>query len=178
MSSTNNSHEDLLRKKRKKALFNRSDLAITLNYSREDIEKIIPHRAPMLFVDKITSIDLEKGLIAGERYLDPQDPVFQGHFPDVPIYPGNFTLEMVGQLALCMNYFEINQRTDIAPDAEPAPSRLTKVSSYYLEPVHPGTTVTLLAQRLHIDSYTMSLIAQALVDDKVALCALGQAVIL
>lgn len=168
----------LLRKNRKKPLFDKTDLTVTLNYSQQDIEKIIPHRSPLLFVDRLTGLNLERGLLAGERFMDPDDPVFKGHFPGAPVYPGNFTLEMAGQLSLCMNYFEVNQRTDIAPDAKPAPNWLTKVNAYFVEPIYPGTTVTLLAQRLSMDDYTISLIAQALVDGKVSVVTSGEAIVL
>ena len=174
-----NSDSLLIRSKRKKPLFNKADLPTRCNYLQEDIKKIIPHRPPLLFVDKITALDRQQGLIAGERFIDPDDPVFAGHFPDAPMYPGNFTLEMIGQMGLCMYYFEVQQRDDIGSDAQPVPARATRIAgAYYLEPIYPGARVTLLAQKLSSDGYFASMIGQALVDDKVAVVAIGEVIIL
>ena len=150
-----------------------------LNYRQEDIKKIIPHRPPLLFVDKITGLNRERKLIMGERFVDPADPVFEGHFPEVPIYPGSFTLEMIGQMGLCMYYFTMAQRDDIGPDACPVPIRATRIAgAYYIEPISPGATVTLLAQVLSSDGYFASIIGQALVGDKVAVVTVGEVLFL
>ncbi len=174
-----NDPDKLLRSFRKKALFDPSTLPVSCDYGKKDIEKIIPHREPLLFIDRITGLDLDAGLIAGDRYIDPGDPVFQGHFPGAPLYPGNFTLEMIGQLGLCMYYFETRGKTDIASDAVPVPARATRIAgAYYLEPILPGSTVTLLAKKLDFDGYFASMIGQALVDGKVAVTVIGEVIIL
>ena len=168
-----------IRGKRKNLLFDKESLPVQLNYQVEDITKIIPHRSPLLFVDKITGLDREKGYIAGERFMDPDDPVFRGHFPEVPLYPGNFTLEMIGQIGLCLYYFDSNRRDSIAADAQPTAARVTKISeAYYLEPIYPGTTVTIFAQKLSSDAYFTSMIGQAMVGDKIAAVAIGEVIIL
>jgi 3-hydroxyacyl-[acyl-carrier-protein] dehydratase len=57
-----------------------------MNAEREAIEKLIPHRAPMLLVDRIVEqsgdqITCEKTYRADEHFL-------QGHYPDFPVVPG------------------------------------------------------------------------------------------
>ncbi|AHC13854.1 3-hydroxyacyl-ACP dehydratase FabZ family protein [Salinispira pacifica] len=171
--------ETLLKKHRKKPLFDIASLPVSLSYGREDIKKIIPHREPMLFVDRLLGLDREQGLMYGQRYMDPDDPVFQGHFPDAPMYPGNFTIEMIGQLGLCMYYFEEQGRSDIAEQATPVPARATRIAgAHYLKPVEPGKTVTLLAKKLEYDGFFASMIGQALVDGEVAVTVIGEVVIL
>ncbi len=65
-------------------------------YDITDIQKILPHRYPMLLVDRIT--DLEKGAsIEGYKNISISDQVFQGHFPGHPIYPGVMILEGMAQ---------------------------------------------------------------------------------
>jgi 3-hydroxyacyl-[acyl-carrier-protein] dehydratase len=65
-------------------------------YDITDIQKILPHRYPMLLVDRIT--DLEKGTsIEGYKNISISDQVFQGHFPGHPIYPGVMILEGMAQ---------------------------------------------------------------------------------
>ena len=61
-----------------------------------DIQKILPHRYPFLLVDRI--IDLKKDeYVIGYKNVSISEPVFQGHFPDHPIYPGVMILEGMAQ---------------------------------------------------------------------------------
>src|SRR5581483_9501225 len=63
----------------------------------KEIIKILPHRFPFLLVDKILDIDLEKGIIVGQKNLTINEAFFQGHFPDAPIMPGVLILEALAQ---------------------------------------------------------------------------------
>jgi len=61
-----------------------------------EIQKILPHRYPFLLIDRITH--LEKGTyIEGYKNVSISEPVFQGHFPDHPIYPGVMIIEGMAQ---------------------------------------------------------------------------------
>lgn len=171
--------EKLVKKYRKKPLFEAADLPVKLDFGPADVERIIPHRPPLRLVDRLLAWDPENGRMAGTRFMDPADPVFSGHFPGTPIYPGNLSVEAIGQLGLCMYYFVANKRNDIGPDASPVPARATRVAcALYLEPVPPGSTVTILAEKLDYDGYFASMIGQILVDDKVAVVCTGEVIIL
>lgn len=171
--------EALLKSFRKKPLFDAASLPVRLEYGQADIGRIIPHRPPVLFVDRLTGLDLDQGLMSGERTLRADDPVFSGHFPDFPVYPGNFTVESIGQLGLCLYYFVANARGDIAPDARPLSLRATKIAgSLFIEPIRPGDTITMLVRRHTWDGYFASLIGQALVNGKVAVVTMGEVMIL
>jgi len=61
-----------------------------------DIQKILPHRYPFLLVDRITDIEAGKS-IEGYKNVSISEPVFQGHFPDHPIYPGVMIIEGMAQ---------------------------------------------------------------------------------
>ncbi len=100
-------------------------LAVPLH--RQAIECMIPHRVPFLLVDKITHLNVAKRVIGGERYIDAEDPILQGHFPGSPIYPGVLQIEMVAQLGLCLSYFMINETDQIAADNRPVMAMVTKV---------------------------------------------------
>ena len=63
---------------------------------REEIEKIIPHRAPMLLVDRITELT-EEGAV-GELDVREDAMFVQGHVPGNPVMPAVFELEAIAQV--------------------------------------------------------------------------------
>ncbi len=68
---------------------------------RNEIEKIIPHRAPFLWIDRVE--ELEPGVRCVARLtVDTENPIFQGHFPGRPILPGVLMIEAVAQTAAVM----------------------------------------------------------------------------
>lgn len=169
----------LLRSFRKRPLFDREGLPVTARMPQGDIKRIIPHRPPFLLIDAITGLDYAEGLIACERHVDPSDPVFEGHFPGTPIYPGVLLVEMTGQAGLCLHYFVTNEKCDIGPDAAPVALRATKIlGTLYLEPVLPGANLTILARKLSYDGYLATMIGQVLSDGKVCAVTAGEVVIL
>ena len=65
---------------------------------RADIEKILPHRDPFLWVDRVVEHELGSRVVA-ELDVDPSWPVFRGHFPGHPVMPGVLQLEALAQTA-------------------------------------------------------------------------------
>lgn len=61
------------------------------------IQKILPHRYPFLFVDKILEMNDKK--VVGIKNVTIDEPFFQGHFPDHPIMPGVLVIEAMAQVA-------------------------------------------------------------------------------
>lgn len=161
----------ILRKKRKKLITEPENLPVRFSYGKEDIQKIIPHRDPFLLVDKLTGLDPEGKIIAGLTYIDPEWPLFKGHFPDFPVYPGCMQVEMTGQLGLCMDYFISNNVIEIAGIPKVSNIRATRiVGAYYLQPVLPGTTVQIVAQLLEHDGYFGKIIGQIITEDGLVAC--------
>ena len=65
---------------------------------RNEIEKMIPHRAPFLWIDRVE--ELEPGVrCVAVKFVDPADPIFAGHFPAKPLLPGVLLIEAVAQTA-------------------------------------------------------------------------------
>jgi UDP-3-O-[3-hydroxymyristoyl] N-acetylglucosamine deacetylase/3-hydroxyacyl-[acyl-carrier-protein] dehydratase len=60
------------------------------------IKKILPHRQPMLLVDKIMEIS-EEGII-GVKNITMNEEFFRGHFPDQPVFPGVLMIESMAQV--------------------------------------------------------------------------------
>ena len=62
-----------------------------------EIRRILPHRYPMLLVDRI--VELEPERIVGIKNVTANEPFFTGHFPDIPVMPGVLIIEAMAQTA-------------------------------------------------------------------------------
>ncbi len=60
------------------------------------IQKILPHRFPFLLIDRVTEMTASESITAYKN-VSISEPVFQGHFPDHPIYPGVMIVEGMAQ---------------------------------------------------------------------------------
>jgi len=62
-----------------------------------EIMEILPHRYPILLVDRITELEEGKRIV-GIKNVSVNEPVFQGHFPGFPLFPGVYILEAMAQV--------------------------------------------------------------------------------
>jgi 3-hydroxyacyl-[acyl-carrier-protein] dehydratase len=62
-----------------------------------EIRQILPHRYPMLLVDRIVEFEPER--IVGIKNVTVNEPFFTGHFPDFPVMPGVLIVEAMAQTA-------------------------------------------------------------------------------
>jgi UDP-3-O-[3-hydroxymyristoyl] N-acetylglucosamine deacetylase/3-hydroxyacyl-[acyl-carrier-protein] dehydratase len=65
-------------------------------YDVNEIRKKLPHRYPMLLVDKV--IDMTPDYIVGVKNVSGNEPFFQGHFPEEPVMPGVLQVEAMAQV--------------------------------------------------------------------------------
>ncbi len=65
-------------------------------YDVNDIQKILPHRYPFLLIDRVTELEVGESIRAYKN-ISISEPVFEGHFPDHPIYPGVMIIEGMAQ---------------------------------------------------------------------------------
>ena len=86
--------EEQMRKKRN--IYEPYNLNKTPLYDVNQIQKILPHRQPFLFVDKIMEIT-EEGII-GVKNVSMNEDFFRGHFPDAPVFPGVLQIEAMAQV--------------------------------------------------------------------------------
>jgi len=63
----------------------------------QEIRDILPHRYPMLLVDRI--LELEEERIVGIKNVTVNEPFFVGHFPEFPVMPGVLVVEAMAQVA-------------------------------------------------------------------------------
>lgn len=59
------------------------------------LEEILPHRPPMLLLDKVLRADAKQ--VVALRTFHPDEPFFKGHFPGEPIVPGVYLVEAMAQ---------------------------------------------------------------------------------
>jgi len=73
----------------------RFDLTAEPIYDIAGIQKLLPHRYPMLLVDRI--IELGESHVVGVKNVTFNEPFFQGHFPGQPVMPGVLIIEAMAQ---------------------------------------------------------------------------------
>lgn len=99
----------------------------------DEILQAIPHRPPFLWIDEVVFIDNQK--IHARKTLNPELPVFQGHFPDYPIFPGVLQCEAALQAgAILISKIEPVQSGDV-----PVATRINNVK--FRQMVKPGETI-------------------------------------
>ena len=64
-------------------------------YNTVEIQQRLPHRFPFLFIDKI--IELEENHVVGVKNVTFNEAIFQGHFPNNPVFPGVLQIETMAQ---------------------------------------------------------------------------------
>lgn len=76
----------------------------------EEIIQLLPHRFPFLMVDRV--LDYEKGkTLKAIKNITVNEPFFQGHFPDKPIFPGVLILEAMAQATGILAFKSIDELT-------------------------------------------------------------------
>lgn len=148
-------YEAIARAARKKPLWTLGPATREVTHGRAAIERLVRHRDPFLFVDHVTAIDLDQRAARGRRRIAVDDPVFVGHFPGAPLYPGVLQLETMGQLGLCLLHFVGAGSIDVEATVVPRDVRALEIhhAKFFAE-VLPGDLVDILATVVEHDEYT------------------------
>ena len=101
----------------------------------ERIRELLPHRYPMLFVDRV--LEVSGTDVVAEKLVSANEPFFAGHFPDRPIMPGVLILEAIAQTAAL--YVFLNEPENVGRDI----ALVGVNSARFRRPVVPGDILRL-----------------------------------
>ncbi len=100
------------------------------------IQKILPHRYPFLLVDRVVQMEEGKSIVAYKN-VSISEPVFEGHFPGHPIYPGVMIIEGMAQAGGILAF-----ESSSAQEQEAAKEKVVYFMSIdkakFRQPVRPG----------------------------------------
>jgi UDP-3-O-[3-hydroxymyristoyl] N-acetylglucosamine deacetylase/3-hydroxyacyl-[acyl-carrier-protein] dehydratase len=123
------------------------------------IMKILPHRSPFLFVDKIIGLEPGKKIV-GIKNLTLNDYFFPGHFPGRPVMPGVLILEALAQTAGVLILSRPENYGKLAYFMS-----MDKVK--FRRPALPGDQLCLEIELLRMKARIISVSAKARVEDKI-----------
>lgn len=126
--------------------------------SVDDIQRIIPHRYPFLFVDRIE--DFQPGTRAtGFKQVSMNDYFFQGHFPGHPVMPGVIIIEAMAQVGGVIMLSKKENQNKIA-------YFMSIDSAKFRAPVHPGDELRMEVEIGRIRARTGQCSGKAYVKEK------------
>lgn len=117
----------------------------TYQFSLEEILKILPHRPPFLFVDRVKKMIPDK-LIVTERLIREDEPYFRGHFPQKAIMPGVLVTDALAQTSGLLWGFTKKVRGADDSEEEPEIFYLAAVNMKFISPAYPGETLDMTAR--------------------------------
>lgn len=122
-----------------------------------EIQKIIPHRYPMLLIDRILELDPLKKITAIKN-ITINEQVFDGHFPGAPVFPGVYIIEAMAQAGAVLLFREV-------PDRDSKLLYFTGIEeAKFRRPVVPGDQLRLEVSVIRYKMGYAKLRAEAFVD--------------
>jgi 3-hydroxyacyl-[acyl-carrier-protein] dehydratase len=126
-----------------------------------EIMQVLPHRYPLLLVDRILEIELGKRIV-GLKNVSINEPYFQGHFPGFPLMPGVYILEALAQvggiLMIKSLNLEIGKYAVVFAGIDDA---------RFKKPVYPGDQLILELEVITLKKSLSKMKGTAKVDDQV-----------
>jgi 3-hydroxyacyl-[acyl-carrier-protein] dehydratase len=125
----------------------------------EKIMKMLPHRFPMLMVDRVIEIDGDKGIIALKNVTINED-FFNGHFPSHPVMPGVLIIEAMAQAA---GIFVIHNTSNVDPEKKVV-YFMSIEEAQFRKPVVPGDALYLHVEKVKNRGNVWKMKGEARVD--------------
>ncbi len=115
------------------------DGSTTVLFGRKEIEQVLPHRDPFLFLDAILFMDATEGLLAARYDLERGRFILSGHFPGDPMWPGIFQVEAITQLGGFLHNYKHHDQGAVGV--------LTDIlAARFLLPIKPGGDMYVLVR--------------------------------
>lgn len=128
-----------------------------------DILKKLPHRYPILLVDRV--LEVEKGVrIKAIKNVTINEPFFNGHFPHRPVMPGVLMLEALAQTAALLAF----ETLDVVPDENTVYYFAGIDGARFKRPVEPGDQLVFEVSLLRMKAGIFKFAAVARVDGELA----------
>ena len=125
-----------------------------------DIQKILPHKYPMLLVDKVLELEESKKITA-VKCVTANEPFFQGHFPGNPIMPGVLITESLAQTGAILLL--------TMPENKGKLGVFTGINNFkFRKQVVPGDQLVMHAEILRIKGTMGKILCRSFVDDQLA----------
>jgi 3-hydroxyacyl-[acyl-carrier-protein] dehydratase len=115
-----------------------------------EIERLLPHRPPLLLVDAVEALATQPAALRASRLIHPSEPVFAGHFPGRPLWPGAYTIEGLAQCCALLGALLAARGVQTAASLPTTFGVLAQVDVKLTRPVLPGQRLEYLVVRTHV----------------------------
>ena len=126
-----------------------------------EIWRLLPHRYPFLLVDRVVEIDADKRIVCLKN-VSINEPIFTGHFPDTPVFPGVMIVEALAQAAGILAFASRGRTLDDGYIYYLAGTDKTK----FKQSVVPGDQLRLEVEIVNLRSHWMKAEGRAFVDNR------------
>ena len=128
-----------------------------------EIKEYLPHRYPLLLVDRVVDYELGKTITAIKN-VTVNEEFFNGHFPHKPVMPGVLMIEALAQTAAILSFMTMN----VKPDENSVVYFVGIDNARFKRPVEPGDQLKMDIEILRTSRGIWKYKAVASVDRKVA----------
>jgi 3-hydroxyacyl-[acyl-carrier-protein] dehydratase len=128
------------------------------------IKEYLPHRYPMLLVDRVLDYELGKSIVAIKN-VTANEEYFNGHFPHKPVMPGVLMIEALAQAAALLSFLTMGRK----PDSTSVVYFVGIDAARFKRPVGPGDQLRMEVEIIRSSRGIYKFKARGTVDGETAL---------